>query len=194
MPGSNHKFLPNSLLGFSPSDSLNLPTMFSSFLSDPFWDMPVVFRIPHHHQHVVAVDGNSDKKSEKQSTALANQSFFSHQLTNMRQPMVYVDVAKQGDQYLVHAEVPGMAKDDVQLHVDGRTLTISGHKKSVIEEGAPDTNFYRRETSSGSFSRSVLLPEDANIDELKASFDNGKLSINVPQLLAKRSPKQIEIQ
>jgi HSP20 family molecular chaperone IbpA len=182
-----------------------MDSMFSYFLNDPqMWDAPLIFRTtPMWPLQRIPIE---EKAAAGSTTAITStpsaeiQPGFNRWPLSMdtmpRHPFVNLDFAKQGDQYLVNAEVPGMTKDDIKVHVDGRNLTISGEKKSVIEEGAPDTNYYRRETSSGSFSRSVLLPDDANMEGLKAGYEHGKLNITIPQMpaKAKRTAKQITIE
>lgn len=77
------------------------------------------------------------------------------------------------------AEVPGFAEKDLQLTLKDRVLTIKGEMKQ--EEEQKDHRFYRRERRLGSFQRSFRLPEDVNVDEVNASYENGLLKIHFPK-------------
>ena len=67
-----------------------------------------------------------------------------------------VDVSEKEEAVYVHAEVPGMSKDDIKLTVHDGTLTISGEKKQ--EKTDEKENYYRTERSFGSFCRTFSLP------------------------------------
>jgi HSP20 family protein len=72
------------------------------------------------------------------------------------------------------------------------TLKIKGEKKQQKEE--KEKNYYRMERSYGSFQRILSLPEDADQDNIKASFKNGIMEITIPRKAApKTEVKQIEI-
>lgn len=90
-----------------------------------------------------------------------------------------MDVADLKDRIEVKAELPGMDEKDINLSLENGILTLSGERKQEVEEKNKD--YYLKETSSGSFSRSVRLPK--NIDETKidAVFKKGVLIISVPK-------------
>jgi HSP20 family protein len=92
---------------------------------------------------------------------------------------------------LVSAEMPGVQVDDIDVSVDGKTLTISGVRKSDdLPEGA---RIHRRERRFGDFSRTIQLPLAVNSEEVKASFKDGILSILLPGAESEK-PKKITIQ
>jgi HSP20 family protein len=91
-----------------------------------------------------------------------------------------VNVAEQEDKVLVSAELPGLEEADIDVSLSRDTLTISGEKKHEREEEGQ--NFYRRERSYGSFSRSVSIPCPIDRDKVEATFKNGVLSISLPKL------------
>lgn len=91
-----------------------------------------------------------------------------------------VDIRQNAEAVTIHAELPGLTKDDVKITLsDDRILTIRGEKKR--EETSEETNYLRVERSYGSFTRSFNLPEHLRTDAVTASFDNGVLTITVPK-------------
>lgn len=100
------------------------------------------------------------------------------------------DVYTSGDKVVVEAHLPNFSKDDIDLDLDGRVLTISASRHSREEDR--DRNYVIRE-SSESFRRSVTLPEGVNIDDIQASLDNGVLTVTVPTPQVTESKRKIEI-
>ena len=90
-----------------------------------------------------------------------------------------VDIFEDKDEVVVKAELPGLAKEDVNVNITEDTVTISGEKKK--EEKVEKKDYYRFERSFGSFSRSFSLPTDVQTDKAKATFKNGVLEIRVPK-------------
>jgi HSP20 family protein len=103
-----------------------------------------------------------------------------------------VDIGASNKEYSISVEVPGVNKDDVKVEITNNSMTISGEKKQEKEE--KDKNYYRVERSYGSFQRVLSLPEDADQEGIKATFENGVLTITMPRkALPKSNVKQIEI-
>ncbi|MCB1755794.1 MAG: Hsp20/alpha crystallin family protein [Gammaproteobacteria bacterium] len=105
--------------------------------------------------------------------------------------MPSVDVIDQQDQIVVRAELPGVDKDDIDIAVNGNTVTIKGSMQHDEEEEKGD--FYRRETSSGSFSRTVVLPAAIDSSKVKAKFKNGVLKLKM-QKQAESGSKKITVE
>ena len=101
-----------------------------------------------------------------------------------------VDIAEDDDQYVITAELAGARRDDVTVEMHENVLTIRGEKRSERE----DKKEHRRwvEGSYGSFSRSFSLPANAAGDHIKATFDAGVLTIEVPKV-PEAKPKVISI-
>jgi HSP20 family protein len=91
---------------------------------------------------------------------------------------------------LITAEIPGVAKEDLDINVTGDTLTISGERKS--EEQPEETLFHRQERAFGNFNRSIQLPYTVDVNKVSASFKNGLLEITLPRVEAEK-PKKIKI-
>jgi len=103
-----------------------------------------------------------------------------------------VDIGVTDKEYTITAEVPGVSEKDVKVEVANNTMTISGEKKQEKEE--KEKNYYRIERSYGSFQRVLSLPEDANQEDIKATFKDGILSIKMGRkALPKPDVKQVEI-
>jgi HSP20 family protein len=90
-----------------------------------------------------------------------------------------LDVFEEQDDIVVKAELPGIDKENIEVNLTDRTLTIKGEKKKAEE--VKEENYYRCERSYGSFLRSVELPKDVHADKVKASFKNGILEVRVPK-------------
>jgi len=101
-----------------------------------------------------------------------------------------VDLSEDDKSYIVTAELPGVGKDDVTVELNEDVLTIRGEKKSEREEKKDRSHWVER--SYGSFARSFTLPPTAQAEELKASFKDGVLRIEIPKKEAAK-PRQISI-
>ena len=97
-----------------------------------------------------------------------------------------VDVREKGKEVQVRAELPGVEENDVDVNLDGRTLTISGEKQSEHEQGEGEER--QSESVYGYFSRQVQLPADVDDSNAEAKFKNGVLTIKLPKV----SPQQSE--
>lgn len=101
-----------------------------------------------------------------------------------------IDISETEDQYMIDVEVPGMDKKDINLNVEKNTLTISGEREFSQEEDGK--KYHRVESHYGSFSRSFTLPDNADLDKINATYDNGILKITVDKS-EQATKKQIKI-
>ena len=102
-----------------------------------------------------------------------------------------VDITENETNLFVHAELPGMKKEDIKISVnEDRMLTIKGEKKNEHRE--EDKNYVRTERAYGSFSRSFILPETIDIESVNAKFENGVLELTLTKKEPEQ-PKEIEI-
>jgi HSP20 family molecular chaperone IbpA len=91
-----------------------------------------------------------------------------------------VDVEETDKSYVLEAELPGFAMEDVSVNLDGGTVTIESKKDEAVEKkDKKNKNFVLRERRSRSFSRSFKLPENADPDAINASFKNGLLTLTI---------------
>jgi HSP20 family protein len=101
-----------------------------------------------------------------------------------------MDVWEEGEHFVLKADLPGVAESDVSIEVQDGTLTVSGERRS--EERKEGAGWYRYERSSGSFSRSLTLPEGVNADGIEAEFATGVLTVRIPKP-EERKPRRVKI-
>jgi HSP20 family protein len=100
-----------------------------------------------------------------------------------------IEVNEKEGKLLVTAELPGLKKEDVKVHIDGDALVVEGERKQEKEEKRE--GYYHSERSYGKFYRSILLPEGAKTDQVAAQFNNGVLEVTVP--IPEVKPKRQEV-
>lgn len=102
-----------------------------------------------------------------------------------------LDVAESDRSYTVTLEMPGVAKDDIKVSVDGRRVSVEA-TTSTTEEKKDGNRVIYRERSESSFARSFTLPVEVDQVESTAKFDNGVLKLELPKRRA-ASAKQLPI-
>ncbi|KAK3023271.1 hypothetical protein RJ639_044242 [Escallonia herrerae] len=89
-----------------------------------------------------------------------------------------VDWKETPEAHIFKADLPGLKKEQVKVEVEeGRVLQISGERSK--EQGEKNDRWHRVERSSGKFLRRFRLPENAKLDQVKASMENGVLTVTV---------------
>jgi len=106
-----------------------------------------------------------------------------------REMALALDVLADDDGYTVHAFVPGLTAEDVELEILNNTVTLRGALKSSAQEGA---KYLLSELPSGNFSRVITLPTDVDANKAEATIKNGVLSLYIPKAEAHR-PKTIKV-
>jgi HSP20 family protein len=101
-----------------------------------------------------------------------------------------VDIYETSEGIVIQVDLPGIEKDKVAVEVKGNVLTIQGER--VDETTASGDKYYRRERTFGFFSRSFTLRQNITPDNIKASFKNGVLKIEIPNPEEDR-PKQVTV-
>lgn len=101
-----------------------------------------------------------------------------------------VDIQEEGDSFIIHAELPGLKREDIQIRVEDRLLTISGERKFENEE--KKDNFHRIERSYGRFTRSFTLNKKVAVESISANYKDGVLTVRVPKA-PETQPRQIDI-
>ncbi len=103
-----------------------------------------------------------------------------------------IDVKSDDKAYTIHAEIPGVAKENVKLEVHDGVLVLSGEKKDEVTSGE-GTTAHVVERRFGSFERRMTLPDDADVDHIKANHKNGVLTVEIPRVAPKETKKAISI-
>jgi HSP20 family protein len=95
-----------------------------------------------------------------------------------------VEMFEREGQLVVHADLPGLTKDDVNVEILDDAITIEGERRGRKEEKGE--GFYRSERSYGKFYRRLPLPDGVNVKDANATFNNGVLEITM------EAPKRTE--
>jgi len=100
-----------------------------------------------------------------------------------------VDLYRDGDQYILNADLPGVDPGSVDVDVDGQLLTIRAERTAAAAEGA---KWLSQERAYGSYLRQFSLGEGIDAAGISAQYDNGVLSVIIP-MGEKAKPRKIEV-
>ena len=89
------------------------------------------------------------------------------------------DVKETANEYVVEVEIPGVKKEDTKVEVEGNVLRITG--ESAKEERHEGTEYRCCERSHGKFVRQMRLPQQVQVDGIRAKHENGVLSVILPK-------------
>ncbi|ADW17941.1 heat shock protein Hsp20 [Desulfobulbus propionicus DSM 2032] len=101
-----------------------------------------------------------------------------------------LNIYEESDRLIVTAELPGVKVHDLELSVEGETLTIQGKRDS--RQNDPGISYHRREIESGSFSRAIALPVKIDTEQVGAKLSNGILTITLMKA-SEVKPRQIKV-
>ena len=103
-----------------------------------------------------------------------------------------VDVYEEGNEVVLKAELPGMKKEEIEIHVTGAVVTFSGKKEKT--EKLEKKDYHRFERTTGAFTRTVMLPAEVELEKVTAKYENGVLEIRAPKAApAKPAERKIEV-
>jgi HSP20 family protein len=108
-----------------------------------------------------------------------------------RQWLPAMDLVETTDEYVLHADLPGLGSDDVKIEIDENVLTVSGERRS--EQEHTGDGYRRIERASGAFSRSLRLPRGVDSARVSARFTDGVLEVHIPRP-ERRSPLSVPIE
>jgi HSP20 family protein len=108
-------------------------------------------------------------------------------LTELAPP---IDVRETDEAYVVEVDLPGIDPKNIELLIEGRTLTIRGQISDEREE--KQGNYLLKERRVGQFMRAVALPGMVDVDHVTSDFDNGQLTVTLPKAPQNRA-RRIEI-
>lgn len=103
-------------------------------------------------------------------------------------PQMRVDVKENAEAYDVHAELPGMKKEDIHIHIDGPVVSITAERKQQkeVKEGE---RVLRTERYFGKVSRSFQLGQDVDEEKASAKFNDGVLELRLPKKLESQAKR-----
>lgn len=90
-----------------------------------------------------------------------------------------IDFSENEKEYIVRLEAPGIPRDDLEVNIDGQTLTVSGHRDFQKEEKTEE--YFWREREAGKFMRAVQLPAAIDRTNVSAVYQDGIMTIRLPK-------------
>jgi len=90
-----------------------------------------------------------------------------------------VDIIEKEGNLILRAELPGISEKQIELKLEGNTLTLKGERK--MENKDKEGTYHRIESSYGSFTRSFRLPDTVDAEKINADYKNGVLTVTIPQ-------------
>ncbi|ALX65687.1 Hsp20/alpha crystallin family protein [Microbacterium sp. XT11] len=117
--------------------------------------------------------------------------FAASVLDSVRAPrLMPVDLFRDGDRYLLHADLPGVDPGSIDVDVDGSQLTIRAQRTADSREGV---RWLARERGAGQFLRQFTLGDGVDVDNISASYESGVLSVIIP-VSERAKPRKIEVE
>ena len=101
-----------------------------------------------------------------------------------------VDLYQDKNDVTIRAELPGFRKEDITVEVQDDVLTVTGHQKTDAK--TDQTESARTTTQERRFSRAIALPENLDLDKIRASYENGVLTVTLPKR-EEVKPRQIAV-
>lgn len=106
---------------------------------------------------------------------------------------IKVDVKEDADAFTVHAEIPGVPKEDIDVSIDDNVVALRAEIKQQ-DSTQPGEKVLRSERYYGSVARSFQLPADIDAAQAKARYDNGVLTLTLPKKKATTSTQRLTIE
>ena len=122
-----------------------------------------------------------------------NDPFF----TRGESKLMKTDIKEKGDKYLLEVDLPGYEKENIKIEIDDGYLTVHASMNKDVDESDKNSKYVHKERYVGECSRSFYVGEDINEEDIKASFKNGTLKIELPKKDQKKledSKKYIDIE
>ncbi len=109
--------------------------------------------------------------------------------TRYRPSAMPMDAYRQGDQFVVNFDLPGVDPASIDLTVEKNVLSVSAERRW---EPAEDLQIVASERPQGTFNRQLFLGEGLDADQVQASYENGVLSVTIP-VAEQAKPRKVEI-
>lgn len=135
-----------------------------------------------HHKDEIKVQGKGDAGSPANTgSELAGFPRWS---------LLAGEVEETAKEIVVRVELPGMDKADCSITIEGNLLRLSGEKRAVRE--THNSTYHVMERAYGAFERTIPLPRNVAIDQARASFKNGVLTVHLPKQEASE-PRSLQL-
>jgi HSP20 family protein len=134
------------------------------------------------------LDGLASVRNELDRVFESSFNSFFRPLGSLNRWNPAVDVHQDNERFTVYAELPGLKKEEIEISLNGDTLTIGGERKheATADQGS------RTERYFGKFQRSLTLPVPVNSEKVNATYTDGILKIVLPKA-EEAKPKQIPV-
>jgi HSP20 family protein len=99
-----------------------------------------------------------------------------------------VDLYETAAEFVLIAELPGLARDAIEIHAEENRIVIRGERASQV----PCEQYHRVERGHGRFSRAFALPEPIAVEDVAADLKDGVLTVTIPKL-ASRGPRRVDV-
>ena len=100
-----------------------------------------------------------------------------------------IDLHRDGDQYLLTADLPGVDTGSIDIDIDGQVLTIRAERSALTADGV---KWLARERPGGTFQRQINLGDGIATEAISASYDNGVLTVTIP-VSERAKPRKVEV-
>jgi HSP20 family protein len=118
-----------------------------------------------------------------------SQQFFGVNGTSTRPAVMPMDAYRDGEQFVVHFDIPGVDPSSIDLDVERNVLTVHAERKPPIGNGV---DYQVAERPRGVFSRQLFLGDTLDSDHIEANYDAGVLTLRIP-VAEQAKPRKIEI-
>ena len=147
--------------------------------SGPFDDLAELFDRLAQQLETAARSWETERVTEDRERPSPARSI--RQSMSMTSASTSIDLADEGDEFVVTADVPGYDTDDLEIRLSGTTLSVRGERERKAERSDDTAQYIRREREVQSFSRQLQLPEPIDEDDVSATVNNGILTIRLPK-------------
>jgi HSP20 family protein len=103
-----------------------------------------------------------------------------------------VDLYETPAEYVLTAELPGLKRDQIDVHAEETRITIRGARTSSPGRDIPCEHYHRVERGHGRFSRAFALPEPIDVDAVSADLKDGVLTVTIPKL-RNRGSRRVDV-
>ena len=161
---------------------------------DPFDIVPVV-PTKDEVESEKSIERHARKEGRKYARAL--RSAYNEMNNKLTKLAMKTDVVDNGDHFTITADLPGFDKKDISIALSDGVLTVSAHHEEDADKKEEKTvKYLRRERTEASYERSFEIGKEVKPEEITAKYENGVLSLNVPNKTAaakKDETRKIEI-